>query len=49
MIDLFLTWMNNTLNVSSDILFVFAAVASLFILNFLLDFFRYLMYFITRR
>lgn len=48
MIDYFLQWMNNSLNVSDDVLFIFAACASLYILNFLLDFFRFVMYYITR-
>lgn len=48
MLDLFLAWMQNTLNVSDDILFVFAAAASIMILNFLLDFFRFIMYYVGR-
>lgn len=49
MIDYFLTWLNNSLNVSDDLLFVFGAVSALFIMNFLLDFFRFIMYYITRK
>lgn len=49
MYDLFLDWIGNVSFIDKDILFMFAALASLFILNFLLDFFRWIMYYITRR
>lgn len=47
MIDLFVNWLGNTLSVSDDMIFIFGVVASLLILQFLLDFFRFLMYYIS--
>lgn len=47
MFQLFLDWMNVSVSVSDDVLFIFSAVASLFILNFILDFFRFIMYYIS--
>lgn len=50
MVDLFLEWLNNSiLTVSDSVLFVFCAIASLMVLNFLLDFFRFIMYYIKER
>lgn len=50
MYELFINWMGELpLLISDDVLFIFVAVGSLFILNFILDFFRYVMYYITER
>lgn len=50
MIKLFLDWLGEySLSVPDDIVFLFAAVSSVFILVFLLDFLRFIMYYITRR
>lgn len=50
MVDLFLDWIQNgSLNVSDDIQYLFVVVASLFILSFILDFFRFILYYITGR
>lgn len=50
MTDLFLTWLNNSvLTVSDDIKFIFCCIASYFILSFILDFFRYLLYYVGGR
>lgn len=48
MISLFLNWINNDiLHVSDDLLFIFCCVASLMILSFIIDFFKFIMYYIT--
>lgn len=50
MVDLFLSWIDNSvLNVSDDIIFGFVCIASLFVLSFILDFFRFVMYYIVER
>lgn len=49
MYQLFIDWIGDVSFIDSDIVFLFVCVASLFILNFLLDFFRYVMYYIVRR
>lgn len=50
MYSLFMNWIDlSTLNVSDDLIFIFVSVASIFILSFLLDFFRFLFYYITER
>lgn len=50
MTQLFFDWLSNDLLfVPDSLVFIFVAVASLFILNFLLDFIRFIIYYITRR
>lgn len=50
MFQYFLDWINvTTVTVSGDIQFVFSCIASYFILSFLLDFFRFLMYYVGER
>lgn len=50
MIDLFIEWINNTiLNVPDSLSYTFCAIASLMVLDFLFDFFRFLMYYIRDR
>lgn len=50
MFQLFMDWFGDlSINVSDDVLFIFAAVAAIFILNFILDFFRFVMYYISER
>lgn len=49
MYDIFTAWIGNVSNISSDLVFVFACIASLLILHFLLDFFRFLMYYVSGR
>lgn len=49
MFDLFLDWISLPVNyVSNDIIAIFAFVASSLILMFLLDFLRFIMYYLTR-
>lgn len=49
MYDLFKVWIGFSGIIDDGIMFIFTVVASLFILNFILDFFRFLLYYITRR
>lgn len=48
MVDYFLDWIDfSSLNVSDDLVFVFVCLASLMILSFIIDFFRFLLYYIS--
>lgn len=50
MFEIFVDWLGiSSLNISNDLLFIFCAAASLFVLSFIFDFFRFLMYFISGR
>lgn len=49
MYQLFMDWMGDVSFLDQDLVFLFVFLASLFILNFLLDFFRYIMYHILKR
>lgn len=47
--ELFVGWIGDVSMLEPDVLFLFVAVASMSILDFLLDFFRYIMYHISQR
>lgn len=49
MYELFLNWIGDVSSVDSDVVFIFCAVASLIILKFILEFFKFLMYYISNR
>lgn len=51
MFQIFLDWIQipDGFIVSDDIKFLFICIASLFILSFILDFFRFIMYYISRK
>lgn len=50
MYELFVNWIGSLPSlIDSDLTFMFVCLASLFILNFLLDFFRFIMYLLVRR
>lgn len=49
MYQIFLDWLGDFSGVSSDIIFIFVCVASLAVLNFIFDFFRFILYYCSGR
>lgn len=50
MYNIFVDWIGETIGlISDDLIYAFACVASLLVLSFLFDFFKFIMYYITRR
>lgn len=51
MYQIFLDWIQipDSLFVSDDIKFLFVCISALFILSFILDFFRFILYYISRK
>lgn len=50
MYDIVINWLNiHDIYVSDDIVYVTVVIFSIFVLNFLFDIIRYIMYYISRR
>lgn len=50
MINNFITWLGTyNLNVTDDIIFIFASISSLIILQFVLDIIKFLLYYVIKR
>lgn len=50
MINLFLDWLgDSSLVINDDIQYVFVCIASICVLQFMFDFFRFIMYYISER